>query len=334
MALRSLGAALILYGRVGTYEKRSASLKQGEPGDEHLWRACAESIASRVVEPWRRSGPLDVFVQSWNPELSAAMDAHWQPVASQHATQNGSLSCAGIKLNYCRRTRWALLGMRLALDMRAGWVVREAARGHAIGDHHTVVMMRHDLFWHSDLPVVRAGSATRLWLPYDCETREAAPAPRPRASRARHAPQPSSNGSFAILEPRSEVLGRRCGAHEERRRRVNATLDWCANSVNIDWFFVADAEVATGFTETSTQFAKYAALIKRGLRFNNLAPHHFWGLYFFHTRRLRATCQLGNVAHTGIDFFLGRMLRQGPLDAPNPAASHRRTWPRRGGRRW
>ena len=59
-------AALVLYGRVGTYTTRTASMKAGDHGDKGLWRECANSIRSQVLEPWRAAGVrLAVFVQSW-----------------------------------------------------------------------------------------------------------------------------------------------------------------------------------------------------------------------------------------------------------------------------
>ena len=59
-------ATLVLYGRVGTYTTRTASMKAGDHGDKGLWRECANSIRSQVLEPWRASGVrLAVFVQSW-----------------------------------------------------------------------------------------------------------------------------------------------------------------------------------------------------------------------------------------------------------------------------
>jgi hypothetical protein len=77
-----LGAALVLYGRIGTYTQRTAQLSSHAQGSLALWRNCADSILKNVVEPWRSAGRLDAFLQSWNPELQSAMDAFWQPAAS------------------------------------------------------------------------------------------------------------------------------------------------------------------------------------------------------------------------------------------------------------
>ena len=80
-------AALVLYGRVGTYLVRTQSLKMGQHGDPELWARAAASIKQHVVDPWRRAGGVDVFVQSWNPELTAQMREFWQPAAVDHAEQ-------------------------------------------------------------------------------------------------------------------------------------------------------------------------------------------------------------------------------------------------------
>ena len=151
--------ALILYGRVGTYQTRTASMKKGVPGDPQLWRTCAESISQHVLRPWREAGPVDVFVQSWSPELAPLMNAHWQPAASDHELQNTTLKCPPPRLPYCDRTQWALLGMKRAVALRTRWAAAAPGRAHA-----TVMMMRHDVHWFSPMPAVSASGAVKLWL--------------------------------------------------------------------------------------------------------------------------------------------------------------------------
>ena len=46
------------------------------------------------------------------------------------------------------------------------------------------------------------------------------------------------------------------------------------------------------------RFFEYSKLIKGMLRFHNSAPHHYWGLHFFHFNRVRERCQLGHAALT------------------------------------
>lgn len=158
--------AVILYGRVGTYETRTASLKKGMPADEGLWRTCAASIRMHVVRPWMNSGRVDVFVQSWNPELAQTMEAFWQPRSSFHGAQNTSLGRSPVKLQYSDRTMWALLGMKRALALRSAWA--ESAEGRGLSPHATVLVMRHDVIWASPMPPLRADRSVRLWLPFDC----------------------------------------------------------------------------------------------------------------------------------------------------------------------
>jgi hypothetical protein len=155
--------ALILYGRVGTYQTRTASMKKGVPGDSQLWQTCAESITQHVLRPWREAGPVDVFVQSWSPELAPLMDAHWKPAASDHELQNTTLKCPPPRLPYCDRTQWALLGMKRAAALRTRWAAAAPGRAHA-----TVMMMRHDVHWYSPMPAVSASGAVKLWLALDC----------------------------------------------------------------------------------------------------------------------------------------------------------------------
>ena len=141
--------ALILYGRVGTFLTRTASMKKGVPGDSLLWSVCAASITQHVLRPWREAGPVDVFVQSWSPELAPLMDAHWKPAASDHDVQNVTLKCPPPRLPYCDRTQWALLGMKRAAALRTRWAAAAPGRAHA-----TVMMMRHDVHWFSPMPAV------------------------------------------------------------------------------------------------------------------------------------------------------------------------------------
>ena len=155
--------ALVLYGRVGTYHTRTASMKKGVPGDPLLWKTCAASITQHVLVPWRAAGPVDVFVQSWSPELATLMDAYWRPAASDHDAQNETLKCPPPRLPYCDRTQWALRGMKRAAELRRRWVAGVAGRAHT-----TVLMMRHDVHWFDSMPPISASGGVKLWLPLDC----------------------------------------------------------------------------------------------------------------------------------------------------------------------
>jgi len=291
------GVALLLYGRVGTYTHRAADLTPDLPGDPALWRNCAQSIQRHIVAPWREAGALDLFVQSWNPELAVEMDAYWKPAASWHAAQKSTFSCSPltrVRVGFCERTWWAMLGMRHALELRTNWASSRTShirpRQYA---HDTVVVMRHDLFWLNPLPVVVASpAATRLWLPFNCELDRQA---------TRHLLQ----NSTPTVTPRaaSSIFGHRCG---EQQALPPDQLDFCDNTIQIDWFFIADPEIADGFVETSYDYFEYIRKVRVQLVFKNAAPHFLWGLYFFHRRRLRTLCQVGHVAMAHLDFKLGR----------------------------
>lgn len=216
--------ALVLYGRVGTYGHRAADTPAHAQGSLALWRNCADSIWRNVVAPWRSAGRLDVFVQSWNPELESDMDAYWKPAASWHGVQNSSFRCpAGSAMGYCERTWWAMLGMRHAVELRAEWARAESSSDAAARLHGTVIMMRHDLFWFNELPIVRASpSGIRLWLPFNCQTREASPA------------SPHSSGSatpMTSVAAASAIFGHNCNAEGRSSERLN----FCDLTVEIDW---------------------------------------------------------------------------------------------------
>ena len=208
--------AIVLYGRVGTYETRTATMKKGLPGDLKLWRHCANSVRMHIVKPWQAAGRVDIFVQSWNPELETAMQEFWEPRSSFHAAQNYSLGRCPVRLMYCDRTMWALLGMKRALALRAAWA--ESAEGRALSPHATVLTMRHDVIWTNPLPPLRADRSVRLWLPFDC----ARAACRDKAaqaseiyneappSRASCSPNNKMQSNWTILQHKNNVLGVQC----------------------------------------------------------------------------------------------------------------------------
>ena len=327
-----LARAVVLYGRVGTYETRTASLKKGMPADPDLWRTCADSIQRHIVRPWSAAGRVDVFVQSWNPELALLMDEHWRPLASDHAAQNYSLGKCPVRINYCDRTMWALLGMKRALALRMRWA--EGAEGRKSPPHATVLVMRHDVIWSGSLPPLRADRSVRLWLPFDCQrascrdrTARAAdiyaegsggggataaavdgsnalrPPPRESCSEKKGSKSPSTN--WTLIKPPTTVLGVHCD------RVAGRASTFCGNSVNVDWWWAGDTALANSFGETFDSFGAYSKLIREKLQFHNSAPHHYWGLFFFHTNRIRERCQLGHAGVSGVDFTLGRFVAKG-----------------------
>jgi hypothetical protein len=231
------GAALLLYGRIGSYARRAADTPAHDQGSLALWRNCADSILKNVVEPWRSAGRLDVFVQSWNPELQSAMDAFWQPAASWHGAQNSSFKCpTASAIGFCERTYWAMLGMRHAIELRSAWSRADSSSGAAARVHGTVIMMRHDLFWFNELPVVRASPTARLWLPFNCQTRDVTAATTPRGNiKGLHMKGPfgqsSTSATMTSVAAASEIFGHNCNLQRDSPDR----LGFCDLTIEIDW---------------------------------------------------------------------------------------------------
>lgn len=288
--------ALVLYGRVGTYKNRAADLPQSALGDEVLWRRCADSIDHFVVAPWRRAGHLDIFVQSWNPELAEHMDHYWRPRASDHAAQNTSIGKCPVSMPYCTRTLWTLLGMKRALALRSQWSARANSADHAI-----VLVMRHDLQWSAELPSLRADGPVRLWMPFNCLIKDCHVSRSSKNSEkditktdcGKKNNQPSN---WSMVVEHETQFGRSC--HQNPY--------FCANTVNVDLWWAGDAALANDFGRTFDEFEAYSKKIQYVLRFPNSTPHHFWGLFFFDTHRLRDKCQVGFATAGYIDFTIGR----------------------------
>lgn len=94
--MSEVSRAIVVYGRVGTYATRTASLKKDAPGDLGMWRECAESMERHVVAPWRAAGRVDVFVQSWNLEMAASDYAKERRFQSLKETRSLALSPDGV----------------------------------------------------------------------------------------------------------------------------------------------------------------------------------------------------------------------------------------------
>ena len=292
--------ALVFYGRVGTYKRRAALLERGAPGEINLWRTCALTARQQVFENWEEDGNVDVFVQSWNPgPMAVAMDAFWQPAASEHAEQNASLRCP-VQMRLCERTMWALLGMKQGLALRAAYERRSGVK------HATVLVARHDVYWRNPVPSVRTDGAIRLWLPFDCQVNYCHDGPANVS--ACWGRQPSNDSDWMLLRhSQSLYFGTRC----DRTHHDARNLAICAHTVLIDWWFIADRALADGFGDTFDAFESYSRLVQDKLQLNISAPHNYWGLHFFLRKQLRAKCQVGHVMLHGLDFTLGRFLPDG-----------------------
>lgn len=301
--------AIVFYGKVGTYGKPRVTPTGA--GDIGLWRTCAQTARRQVLAPWLAAGRVDVFVQSWNAgPMAIAMDEYWADrlTASDHAAQNASLRCP-IAMKLCERTMWALLGMKRGLALRAAF-----ERLHGVR-HHAVLVARHDVYWRNPMPTLLTDGSTRLWMPFDCQVNYCRNGPSAYSDCAGHR---LSNGTklpppwMALKHSKSAYYGIRCDEDGSHAQLPDArAIAVCENTVLIDWWFVADATLANGFSETFDSFERYSQLVQTSLRLNISAPHQYWGLYFFTVHRLRSQCQLSHAMLHGLDFTLGRFVPQG-----------------------
>ena len=306
--------AVVVYGRVGTYQHRAGVLSTGASGEATLWQACARTAAEHVLKPWRENGAqVDVFVQSWNPELADAMDSFWKPAASDHSNQSrlpASAATCPIRMKLCERTMWALLGLKRALVLRTKWEASHPSRARA---HVAVLAMRHDVYWRAPFPPLRADGFTRLWLPFECQVNYCRDPTGRNTSTCfgRRIPDGSAGPPewLVMKHSQSTYFGRKCDRDSLGRNPQNVPL--CANTVLIDWWFVSSTELADGFAETYDEFGRYSSEIQARLGLNLSAPHQYWGLYFFHKHGLREKCQLGFSRMHGFDFTLGRFIPEG-----------------------
>lgn len=152
---------------------------------------------------------------------------------------------------------------------------------------------------------LRADRGIRLWLPFDCRIsscRSGGEASLPPSPNQCDNKDRSSN--WTLVSTRKDVLSLKCYKSDFHRL-------FCGNSVNIDWWWAGDVALADSFHQTFDKFTEYSQLIRGMLRFHNSAPHHYWGLHFFHFNHVRERCQLGHAMLTHVDFTLGRFAPNG-----------------------
>ena len=304
--------AVVLYGRVGTRNASAHSLPFGAAADTQLWREAASTALEFVIEPWRSTGRVDVFLHSWNVELADSMERFWNPAASEHSVQNSSFRCPIDGLRSCERTMWALLSMKRGLALRAAW--EASAAGRAAPSHAAVLVARHDVYWRAALPPLRADDGIRLWLPFDCQLSYCRDGPHADLSTcagnrvARNATRPPSDW-IALAHSKSRYFGVKC--EPAAGGGIDGLPPICHASVLIDWWFVSDRAIADGFGATFDEFEAYSRRVRDELRLAVSAPHQYWGLHFFQTLALRRACQVGHVGMHALDFTLARFLPAG-----------------------
>lgn len=95
------------------------------------------------------------------------------------------------------------------------------------------IMMRHDLFWFNKLPVVRAWpSATRLWLPFNCATREVKLTTRKKGPSNIHSGENNSSATMISVASVSTIFGHKCNL----QRPSPDQLGFCDQMIQIDWY--------------------------------------------------------------------------------------------------
>lgn len=119
-------------------------------------------------------------------------------------------------------------------------------RSHSV-HHAAVLVMRHDVYWRSPLPPLRADDRRiRLWLGFDCEVNYCWAGPNARSAcqgryiSNRTAPPPW----MELKHSRSSYFGMPASRCTERGGGTLAQLALCENTVLLDWWAVMSADLA------------------------------------------------------------------------------------------
>ena len=108
-----------------------------------------------------------------------------------------------------------------------------------------------------------------MWLPLDCKLSQCREQRR-RIGSTSEVPPPSiglsgercRSGSkrdgasnWTLVQAASSVLGHSCETYR-------SPLDWCAHSINVDWWWAGDAALADAFHDTFDRFDHYTQLVR------------------------------------------------------------------------
>lgn len=272
-------SAVVLYGKIGTL---TTAAKYATTGSPRVVTRAAPSIARHVLDAWARQSVVDVFVHSWNPELGAQIDGFYASFlrVSNHsdaqqrlALPRPSRECEKTQLlprssrdHMCARTRWALRGMAEALRMRRAWAASRRL------SHARVLVMRHDVYFFVDLPLPPLVRGIRLWLPSNCAAAK---------NRTTHT---------HTLGAHTRVL-----ANYPACPALPLHASFCDLAVHIDWWFIADEEVADGAIAMDDDFDAYHRGMRHTYNMSTMSsPHFFFGL---HVRAARVPSRCACSVH-------------------------------------
>ena len=168
------GLAVVLYGKVGTENKRAGMHPQAL-AQPSLIALSILSLKRHVISPAReRFHTVEAFVHSWNPEAGSVIDALLDPRTSAHEPDRSAeleARCAAGNFSFvkltCGRTWSQMLSIQRAIGLKAE---REAQAGWRFD---LVYVGRIDLLWRRSMVdlLVRACSTTPgefVFLPEQC----------------------------------------------------------------------------------------------------------------------------------------------------------------------
>ena len=266
-ATRPPRLAVVLYGKVGTAQKRSgqhpAALAQPS-----LVALAILSLQRHVVEPARKQFSVDTFVHSWSPEVGGVIDTLLDVTSSSHEPdQSADLEARCNAANFsfvpgtCGRTWSQMLGVERAIALK---VQHEA---HAGWRYDLVYLGRIDLLWRRSLADLLGQAMLRrerqILLPEQCGVARAPTEQRAtrswKAARCDGDAGPTTTNQAAV-----DCVGA-SGRHPnsracERDLTLQGRLEFL-----LDWWLIADSRSADRFAAKAARLEEISAVVQRSL---------------------------------------------------------------------
>jgi len=244
--------AVCLFGKIGDWESGATAYAPGvrNTSIETLATFAHSTVQRHILQANARDGlRVDVFLHSWNPEVSQVLDQLYRPNASLHEQPVQELN--------------RVTSGHLSLER-----VMSLLRSHEVADDQAslVFVSRYDVVWFQDL-LLRGLSPSRIWLPHHCQEYHGTTEPQPAELAAIESLCRSPRG--ALMEP---IYARRNFPQvNERLRYANF------NSMVQDFWFIASVEVAESFAAIYRKYDQYASQIQRLLGgYRPFATHFYW----------------------------------------------------------